>query len=225
MSCKSVKKLIYMRDDEMSVSERQIVQNHLAECKTCIAERDLFLQEQEVVTSIKAEPVLHEPGLLTSDVMRSIRNVQKFAKQRDNLFDKVLDIFSLRPVRFVFAACIVFIIGFFFAQEMTVLNRLSHLEQRLAQHGTASSMSTLTSSTRDVLSLMNKDENQVVIDKELLENFLKSYSELQMKNRLMLRMLEEQAEESNITWQDGLTEKELESLLQSESVQKKLRDL
>ncbi len=225
MSCKNVKKLIYLRDNELTEAERHILQNHLADCQACAADRELFLQELDVVGSIKSEPVLHDPGLLTSDIMRSVRNVQKFAKRRDNPFDKILDIFSLRPVRFVFAAGIVFIIGFFFAQEIIVLNRLNHLEQRLAQHGTISNMTTLTSTRRDVLSLMNQDEDQVVIDKELLDNFLKSYSELQMKNRLMLRMLEEQAEESNITWQDGLTEKELESLLQNESVQKKLKDL
>lgn len=225
MSCKNVKKLIYMQDKELSAADRRILQNHLAQCRVCQAERELFLQELDLVRSIKAEPALHDPGLLTGDIMRSVRNVEKFAKQHDNPFDKILDIFSLRPVRFVFAAGILFIIGFFFAQEMTVLNRLTHLEQRLAQHGTASGMSTFTGTTRDVLSLMSTDENQVIIDKELLEDFLKSYSDLQIKNRLMLRMLQEHAKESNITWQDGLTEKELESLLQSESVQKKLKDL
>jgi hypothetical protein len=225
MSCKDIKKLIYLRDDELSISERTALHNHLKKCATCQTERQAFLQEIAIVDSARQEPELMDPDLLTIDIMRSIRNVDKFSKRRHNPFDKLLDIFSLRSVRFVFATGVLFICGFFLTQEMTVLNRLHHLEQRLAQHGTVSSMSTMTGTTKDILSLMSNSDETVVIDKELLEEFLKSYSDMQMKNRLLLRKLQEQAEESNITWQDGLTEKELESLLKSESVQQKLKEL
>lgn len=65
----------------------------------------------------------------------------------------------------------------------------------------------------------------MVIDKELLDEFLKSYAELQMENRLLLRALEEQAKESNVTWQDGLTNQELESLLHNKHIREKFKDL
>ncbi len=225
MSCKDVKKLIYLKENELTDAERQSLQKHLAACETCMSERKAFLQESVIVASMKQNPDLANPDVLTSDIMRSVRHVDSHAKRSINPFDTLLDIFSLRPVRVACAAGILLIIGFFFAQEMTVLNRLHHLEQRLAQHGTVSSMSTMTGTTKDILSLMSNSDETVVIDKELLEEFLKSYSDMQMKNRLLLRKLQEQAEQSNITWQDGLTEKELESLLKSESVQQKLREL
>jgi len=224
MSCKDVQKLIYLKENELAQHERRVLAQHLEQCEACRFERDLFLKELDAVKSVKKKPVLKNPGLLTSDIMRSVRNLEKYSKQHANPLDKLLDIFSLQSVRFVFATGVVLIIGFFFIQEITVLNRLNHLEQRLAQQGTASTL-TAFSETKNVMSLIGKKNEQVVIDKKLLNEFLKSYGELQMKNRLLLQALEEQAEQSNITWQDGLTEKELESLLESKSVQEKLRDL
>ncbi|MBN1464953.1 hypothetical protein JXA02_04280 [candidate division KSB1 bacterium] len=221
MNCKTARKLLHLTPDEISIGDWQALRAHLAACETCRDEQRLFEVQRSALNEIRLEPHLDHPTELTNDILRSVR-AAGFCRVRAKPVDKLLDLFARRPVRLAFAACVTLMIGLFIAQEIIILRRFARLEGRLAQ--TASSTQFATS-PQDVLSLLGQEGERVVIDKKLLEEFLLSYGDLQMKNRLLLQALEEQAQRSNITWQDGLTEEELRSLLKNKTVQQKLKEL
>lgn len=222
MNCKTARKLLPLTPGEMPLSAWQRLRAHLAGCATCRDEHRTFEAQRSALSEIRQEPHLDCPEELTNAIMRSVQTARQFSRGRAKQLDRLLDIFALRPVRLVFAASITLMIGLFIAQEIIILRRFARLEGRLTQ--TASSTQFATS-PQDVLSLLGQEGERVVIDKKLLEEFLLSYGDLQMKNRLLLQALEEQAQRSNITWQDGLTEEELRSLLKNKTVQQKLKEL
>ncbi|MBN1480746.1 zf-HC2 domain-containing protein [candidate division KSB1 bacterium] len=225
MRCKDVHKLIYLTESELSQDEKQKLEFHLKECDACRALRDSLAQNIRIIEDMKKNPEIDDATALTNDIMYTIRHIAKFSKKRTNPFDTLLDMFTIKPVRLALAASIVVVFTLFFVQELTVLNRLNHLEQRLAQHGAPSSLTSITGTPKNILSLLDTKQEKVIIDKELLDELLQSYGELQMTNRLLLRTLEEQAEKANITWQDGLTTDEIKSLLESTAIQQKLKNL
>jgi hypothetical protein len=224
MKCKTIQKLIYRESNELTRAEKQRLAQHLKTCKKCRIEQHWFEQQRGVINSIKQAPHLDEPAALTNDVMRSIRQL-KFASRRDSAFDKLLHAFTRKPLRFALATSIIIVVGFFFLQEMTVLHRLSRLEKRLAHQGDHSASASFASTAKDLLLLFEHKEDKVIIDKELLDEFLKSYGTLQMENRLLLKTLEQEANKFNVTWQDGLSPDELEILLESEAIRQKLQEM
>lgn len=224
MRCKEIQKLIYLMENELSKAEIQKLEHHLKKCARCRAVRDALGASPEIIEEIKKSPKLENAAMLTNDIMRSIRHMTKFAKRRENPFDNLLDALAFKAVRIALASSIVFVFGFFFVQEVAVIKRLNHLERRLAQHASSAMFTPITGTSKNILNQLGKNE-KVMIDKELLEDFMQSYGELQMKNRFLLRTLEKQAKKSNITWQDGLTDDEIKSLLESESIRQKLKNL
>ena len=224
MKCKKIKRLLFFKKNELTENEQRKLFEHLKHCETCRLDSERFKEQNRVTDSLISSPTLEDPNALTHDILQSIRFLTKFSKRRANPIDKVLDMFALKPVRLAFASCLVLVIALFIAQEILILNRLKTLEHRLVQQDTTV-QNVYTEAAKNVLSHFNQSKEQLVIDRELMGELLNSYGELQMKNRLLLRVLEEQAEQANITWRDGLTDEELDQLFQGDRIKQKLKEL
>ncbi|MBN1559294.1 hypothetical protein JW998_03545 [candidate division KSB1 bacterium] len=225
MNCKTAFKLLYLKPDEMPASAWQKLRAHLVLCEKCRDERRLFEAEEAVLSEIRRESHLDRPAELTNDIMRSVRAAERFARRPSKPVDVLLDVFALRPVRLTFAVCVMLILGVFVAQQIIIVRRFDRLERRLAQTGTAPSTIQVGASADALLALLANQSGQVAIDKKLLEEIVRSYGELQLKDRLLLRLLQERAMRSNISWQDGLNQDELRSLLEDQTIQQKLNEL
>ena len=89
MRCKDVKKLVHLKEHELTDNEQKIMQSHIEECEPCKMERDMFLKGLVVIDEVKQKATLNDPDVLTSDIMRSIRNIERYSKRRENPLEKL----------------------------------------------------------------------------------------------------------------------------------------
>ncbi|RPI00810.1 MAG: zf-HC2 domain-containing protein [Calditrichaeota bacterium] len=228
MNCRHYRKLLLFKAEELTARERTLLQRHLAACSRCREQyRELDLHQQWL-DKIKREQVVHPPDNLTDEIIRSIRrNGRQSINGKHSLVitDRIFEFFARGSVRLAFAAVVFVLAALFAAQEWIVLQRIQHLEKSLQAQNISPSWSALVEQRVESMSAFAGDQQQIVIDREMLQSLLAAHDKLQMENKLLLEIIVKQAEKAHIQWEDGLTEGELKKLLTDKNVQLPLTEL
>lgn len=229
MRCHKAKNLAYFKESELTDRERKKIINHLAKCDSCKKYFNETEQAIKALRSLQAEPTLNNAESLTFDIMRAIGRSQEQYRKPTPLSERLVNVLIQRNTRVALGATIVLLLGFFCMQEATILRRLHHLEQRLAQQPAAAT-ATRSSLTRfqKTMELIDLTANtdQIIIDKESLEKLLQSYGELEIENKLLFKLLEEKTLAlAGINLDDGLTRDELRTLIDNKDVLDEMQNL
>lgn len=226
MNCKEFEQLLYLfREDELSQTEKELVDIHLENCEQCQAEVNAITEMDAQIAQIRDTGQDHpNAGQLTNHIMSGVkREYTKRAsagKRRGaNRFQGWL---AAPAARYVMATALILIISLFIFQEYFILNKIAALEARLANHHTervsenfinrSASMNDLSLSTIEMEIL----EKWVVIRRSSVNELINEIETLEAENMALKRILEERYPEL-VKMLDGrgLSDRELERLLNS----------
>lgn len=230
MSCKHYQKLLQLnRPGELTGRQQKKLDQHVSKCSSCAQEKLKIEKASDYIALAReAKPELTEPGLLTANIMGTIRRANNYAKK------SWLDFFSLPGTRLTLIGATAVLVGIFFLQEFLVLYRISQLENRMARQSygqTALSGKVTNKFSRvSTVSLLEKSEflkslvindseipgDRVLLKKSTLKAYLEAYRELQQENRMLLRYLREKFPElRGISLRDGLDVEEIEKIVKN----------
>jgi hypothetical protein len=228
MRCR-IKKIIYLKESERTDKQQKKLEHHLKKCPSCKMMIEELNQHPSLLSSIKEEPVLKNPGALTNDIIRSIRR-SKYELHHSKVPERtLLDFMTSRSVRFALGTMFLILVALFSVQEAKIVKQLHHLERRMARQ--SSSSLTVEGSHFNVRQQINKlnsdiDKDHIVIDTEALESLLQSYDKLKIENKLLLKLLEEKSlTTAGVTLEDGLTRDELRTLVNNEDLLREFYNL
>lgn len=228
MRCHKIKKLLYLTKSELTEAERDLVQQHLAQCAACRLEVEQAQKAQQAVQTLKRPPVLHNAPKMSNDIMRAVRKSAKPLADYSFLKKPAIAL-TQRRVQFAMGAAILLFLCLFGVQEAMILHRLYRLEERMARQGrtTLSTRSPLAALQREALLYdAATDGDKIIVDKQSLEKLLKSYGDLQVKNDLLFKLLQKQGlAAAGISLDDGLTLDEVQRLLADPNLLQKLYNL
>jgi hypothetical protein len=183
------------------------------------------------------EPRIAEPDLLTGSIMRSVHTLEKHGRQQvtGSAMDSFWSILSIPKIRPVLTGMVFLIIGSFFMQEFLVLNRLSHLEEKIARQSppVGGSRSIVLSTTKRIqkitdldkfkaLLVSDKDESGldewILIHRSALESLIAANTQLHdTQERLLDTLTVLLPDLKIISLENGLDAKELKLLRQNKN--------
>ena len=228
MTCRDVKKyLAFYREGELSESQQRQVYAHLAECEMCRQEFEEYRWQQDWIQELKQSPKLVNADQLTRSVMFTVRQMQRSQVKRSGFFERLFETLNRTSIRFAVGTAIFMLVGLFVIQEAYILKRIYHLEQRLAQQTTPAESinSRFSKSYAQLLEAVDNQGDHVLVDKQMLQEWLSSYNRLEMSHTLLLKLLIEQENNVDISLDNGLSASEIQTLLENKSLLKRLREL
>ncbi len=225
MTCRKAKKwLVFYREGELAVEQYRQLQAHIAQCNYCRQEYEDYQQQGHCLQRLKQTPALEHPEPFTNAILFSIRRQR--STTRRSPFERLLDASSRTSMRIAVASAIVLLVGLFVVQEVYILQRLHRLEQRLAQQPEPNGTGVLrmTEQYQQLLDELAGQNETLVVDKKMLQEWLDSYNQLEMSHNMLLKLLLEK-ENLGISLDNGLTAAELRRLLENKSLLKRIREL
>jgi len=239
MKCKTCQKyLLLYRRGELSFRQKEKMEHHITRCAECAGVRQKTDRLMEQVGYLRQkEPRLTEPVALTDSIMHSVQTLGGRRKIRD--IDSAANFFwntmAIPKIRLVLAGIIFLIISSFFIQEFLVLDRLSRLEEKIAQQsppvgGSGNAMIINTKrilKTADLekfktLAAVNIDESRrdewVLIHRSSLESLIAANTRLHDNQERLLDTLTTLLPDLKIiSLENGLDRKELRLLRQNKN--------
>ena len=133
MKCKHFKDWLYLYgDDELTPAQKQQLDRHLAGCPDCRREQGVALQMADRIRQSRGiEPEAAEPAELTQQILNRIA-AQSLIEHTPKIVPRGLNIFMKPSLRLAMAMTVLIIVGAFAMQSVSLLSRVSRLEQKFA---------------------------------------------------------------------------------------------
>jgi hypothetical protein len=205
MNCKEFHKLLLENTfQELNDLDKERIVNHTKVCNACSAFADKNIKAEKLLSNIKtSEPFFSYEDIVTGKIMKDILEEEKSVLK--NFIDRVTDFMLISTVKFSLTVICLFLLSFYFYQEIDTAGKIVKLEERYGEI-TESSIQQAQAFSQTIESatwLYNvykffaakkeyfKVSNDIiVIRKEQLANLLKDFNQLddtQKKKILMLR--------------------------------------
>jgi hypothetical protein len=215
MKCNNIKGLIHLNKfGELSNTEKVNFEQHINTCDACtelvksIENADKYIQNLQ-----KIEPELTYPQVLTSNIMQSINNSET-SKQYSLISNGFFEILFSNKVKILAYTIIIGLIGLFSYQQLFIINKLNQMEKSIAVK--VDENIDLLKTPYNVNTRLLKDfatgieDEQVVLDKKSVEQFIELYKDLKTDHNDLLEFLN-----SNIkNLERKLSKKDLKKLKQ-----------
>jgi len=136
MNCNKFEKYILLKKEGLNQDELSLLEKHLQTCDSCRK----FLESTEKFGNIidqisQKEPILTNPGLLTGNILRSIKELETNKPGIfENLMERFLNWFFAPLVRPVLVSFAVFMISWFLYQETQDQIQIAGLENQLKKY-------------------------------------------------------------------------------------------
>ncbi len=194
MKCENYKKWIHLnKTDELSEREKKILENHLRDCGSCqelfqsIESADKFIQKLKTI-----EPELTYPQVLTSNIMQSISNNEKIGRFSVSL-SAMFEILFSNKVRILAYTIVIGLISLFAYQQLFIINKLNQMERKIAVKSDQTQELIRTPSIINNKLLKEFasgiEDEQIVLDKRSLDQFLELYKDLKTDHDVLLELL------------------------------------
>lgn len=137
MKCKHFKDWLYLYgDDELTPAQQQQLDRHLAGCPDCRREQRVALQMADRVRQSRGiEPEAPEPAELTQQILNRIA-AQSLIEHTPKVASRGFNLFMNPSLRLAMAMTVLIIVGVFALQSVSLLSRVSRLEQKFAAQTT-----------------------------------------------------------------------------------------
>lgn len=196
MKCSIIKKWIHLNNPGgLDDREKHMLEEHLRICSSCrelistIESTDLLIQKLKNI-----EPELTYPQVLTSNIMQSITNSEKTNKLSISM-SRIFELFFSYKVRFLAFSIVIILIGLFSYQQLFIINKLNKMERKIAikSDETLGSIKTLSIINNKLLKefTSGKEDEQIVLDKSSLDDFLEIYKDLKTEHDELIELLNE----------------------------------
>lgn len=190
-TCIKILNYIYLyRDGELRQSERDEMFKHISVCSECkkeYAEAALF--GKAVQSSAENIP---EHLFTESQMERILEGIERFEPaERVPFSEMFFQFFCKRSVRFSMAFGILFIVCSFLVQSSFTLNDVNTLEETMSSASAQKSNASVINGEELIKSLkqvyllfkgeesyFNVNSNLILIDRDLIKNYLRTYNEL-----------------------------------------------
>lgn len=125
MDCKTAKRLIHLyKDDELTDSEKTLLENHLSDCNACRTYRKELNAYKKAVKEITSqEPYLSEHVQLTDRIMSAIK------PEEPVLLHNATNLFRLAGIRIAASVLILIQTGLFSYQQFYISGSVKKLSQ------------------------------------------------------------------------------------------------
>ncbi len=115
MNCSEFEKRIYLYR-ELTVTEREITDQHIAHCESCSALAAQVFQQQEMVRMVSSvKSTVKDPEWLTQRIMNSVERKEKRISRSDGIATFLDSLF----VRYAFSALSILLIAFFYVEQQS----------------------------------------------------------------------------------------------------------
>ncbi len=179
------------------------------------------------IEDLKTSPPLRSPDDLADNILYAVHRSHFKNTGVVSFFDGMIEALSRSTVRFAMGGAVILLLGIFVVQEAIILRRIDMLERRLTQQrAVGESPLTLLANEAQLLRSLNNGGDEIIIDRKTLEKLLTAFDNLQLKNKLLLKLFEEKTlSTAGVSLDDGLTGDELQKLLQDKTVLQKIHNL
>lgn len=194
MSCRRIKKYLYLNDSELTEKEKIKLNNHLRKCIDCSKERTKIEEyNKSIINLINKEPILNGGDQLTNEIM-STMNKTFYRKESRKFTANIINILTLPTVRYSLIMFLIIIIGSFMAEEVTTSEDISRLEAAMnikssintSNQADVLSGNSIIKSLDDALELIEGNKSSVnlpagwvMLKKSDILKFMVTYDELQ----------------------------------------------
>lgn len=194
MKCENIKKWIHLnKTDELSETEKKMLDEH---ARTCISCRELLEDIESADTLIRnlknIEPKLTYPQVLTSNIIHSIENREKSGKMNFPLI-AIFELLFSNKVRILAYTLVIGLIGLFSYQQLFIINKLDQMERKIAVKSDQDLelIRTPPVINNKLLKVFASEisNEQIVLDKKSLEQFLEKYIDLKTDHDNLLELL------------------------------------
>jgi hypothetical protein len=202
MNCRSINKLLFLKPDELSKKEMKKLSSHLENCSNCWVEREEIKKAYGVMSGInKLKPVEVDSPFFEEEILRSIEELTGKKSKSEELINAIVGFLSKSQIRFVLSALLVFIFGFYFFEESSMVSGISRLEKNTSESFSSEVISSgvldnqikVLNVLPELYDLINRkknyaelSENWILINKSGLKEILQLYDKL-ISARLNLR--------------------------------------
>jgi hypothetical protein len=158
MDCSKFEKYILLKSEGLSIDEQNALEQHLSACKSCRSMLESFENSKILVSKIvEKEPVLTNPGIISANIMRSIKDLEN---EKQGLFagllEQFLNWFFAPFVRQVFVGMAIIMIAGFIFQETNDQIQIAGLENRLKKYSVEHYVTTQETQNNYISQVTNK---------------------------------------------------------------------
>jgi len=136
MNCNQFEKYIFLKKEGLSQDKQSLLETHILSCNSCKKLLDSIEKSGNIINQIRQkEPILANPGLLTENIIRSIKQLETTKPGLfENLIERFLNWFFAPFVRPVLVSVAVFMISWFLYQETQDQMQIAGLENQLKKY-------------------------------------------------------------------------------------------
>ena len=210
MNCKQLKKIELFHRGELDNGEVFIVEEHLDGCAECTNYLNELKQYDRVLVQVKSfNPELENPHGFRDEVLERIepRKNWSIAYEGKKVLDSIIYILIQPATRYSFITAAVLIFGVFVYQQTIIVQKIGSLEKRIETNQNARD---LTIPSRRTAEAFFKKRSEMKAQDREFNRLLNDYRLLQIKQKVLLKVLKEKYPE---IYQDILDELEATDLL------------
>jgi hypothetical protein len=226
MKCDNIKKWIHLnKTDELTETEKNKLKEHLNNCDSCRELLESVENADKLIRNLKTfEPELTYPQILTSNIMQSIVNSKK-SNSFSFLLSGIVEMLFSNKVKILAYTIVIGLISLFSYQQLFIINKLDQMERKIAMRSEQNSELLRTPSIINNKLLKQFasgfEDEQIVLNKRSLEQFLESYKDLKTDHDDLLELLNDNIKnlERKLSKNDI---KKLKQLLREDDLEKNL---
>lgn len=136
MNCRQTEDLLFSkRFDELTLDERNIIENHISSCDKCKAVYESVQRAESVVAKIKSHnPIIDNEGQLVDSIMQRINGepINQKHKNRFFPFEELIMLVSRKSARYALTAVLLIFISLYMVEEYSAVKNISQLEDQLS---------------------------------------------------------------------------------------------
>lgn len=196
MKCDNIKKWIHLnKSDELIETEKIMLDEHISNCDSCrnllkdVKTADKLIQDLKNI-----EPELTYPQVLTSNIMQSIADSEKSSKISFSLIG-MFELLLSNKIRVLAYTIVIGLIALFSYQQLFIINKLEQMERKIAVKSDENPeflrLSPVINNKLLKEFASGIENEQILLDKKSLEQFLETYKDLKTDHDNLLELLNE----------------------------------
>lgn len=210
MKCNYRKKIEKYHDGSLAEKDFAIISKHLDTCTACqqyLSELEYF--DRRIVQLKSFKPELINPDGFRNEVLNKIKPRQQNVVRNEimRVIDAVIMVLVQPATRYTFITAAIVFFGLFVYQQSSIVQKIDSLEKRLEsniQHEDSQ-----VSNRKNIENFLKREVVEKQQDKDF-EELLQDYSQLQIKYKVLIKVLKEKFPE---TYEDLIKEMDEELIL------------
>ncbi|MCK5704485.1 MAG: hypothetical protein KAI29_25205 [Cyclobacteriaceae bacterium] len=196
MECKYIGKIEKFYGNKLSNQEITIINKHLETCNICSDFlKELEYSDQFIAQMKLVKPDLPNPVSFRREVLSKIKLKPRMVFRNDirHMIDVIIYILVQPATRFAFISAAILFFGLFVYQQSMIIQKIGTLEKRMETNMDIRDSQKFNRLDIEALFKVRKEEN---VGEEEIEDVLNDYRILQVKYRILIKVLKDKHPET-----------------------------